>query len=257
MEITDGGLHNDPRSPPSLLSFFLLSRYMKFSYVCRITLPFSDVNQFIDEWSNKIDKLLVYEHEADEEVSKTHCHFLILDSQVKNEQLKRISRDKFPDLKGNESWSWKQYDPEKGKSYISYMTKGSLTAKFIKNFSLQELDNSRLAWVERSLRNDKPQKVSKKHDDVTDLVQSYLKCNDINERYKYRGEILKSNYECTKDICADVRKHVMSHIYHKTGMAPFPGTYKQIAATVFLRVIEDKAPDQFSNALEVLKNIWY
>lgn len=226
---------------------------MKISYVCRITLPFSDVNQFIDEWSNKIDKLLVYEHEADEEVSQTHCHFLIIDSTVKNEQLKRLAREKFPELKGNESWSWKQYDPEKGKSYISYMTKGKLVCKFAKNFSKEELEKSRLAWVEPVLGNDKHPGSSKKHDDVQELYESFVKKYNINEPQYHNGY----QDSISDKILALCRTHTMSHIYHKTGKLPFPGTYKQVAGTLFLRVIENQRPDYFEQALETLKNLWY
>lgn len=229
---------------------------MNYSYVCRVSLPYDEVQSFIDTWSAKITSLLVYEHEADEKVKTTHCHFLIQDSEVQDEQLKRYARQKFPALKGNGSWAWKVYDPEKGKTYISYMTKGNLACKFNKNFSPDLLERSRLAWVEPVLGNDKRQGSStshKKPDDIDELYIGYVLKHDINDHDVFSG--------FTDTICERIlstcRTFTMAHVYHKTGKLPFPGTYKQTAGTLFLRVIEKQRPELFQEALIALKNLWY
>lgn len=207
---------------------------------------------FIDEWAEKADKLLVYEHSADEEVSQTHCHFLIQDSDVKSERLKRIARDKFPALKGNECWSWKEVNQDKVASYITYMTKGNLACSYSKNFSAEELERSRLAWVEPVLGNDK-HPGSKKKDEIDELVEAFLVKHDITD------EEFKVGFDHTTAelILSKCRTFAMSHIYHKSGKLPFPGTYKQTAGTLFLRVIEAKRPELFENSLHVLKDLWY
>lgn len=228
---------------------------MKYSYVCRISLPYDEVQSFLVNWSTKITSLLVYEHEADEKVATTHCHFLIQDSEVQDEQLKRMARQKFPDLKGNGSWAWKTYDPEKGKTYISYMTKGKLASKFNKNYSPDLLERSRLSWVEPVLGNDKRQGSStpRKNDELDELFEAFNKKHDITDKENFTGY--------TDAICERIlgitRTFTMSYVYHKTGKLPYPGTYKQTAGTLFLRVIEAKRPDLFEEALVTLKNLWY
>ena len=226
---------------------------MKYSYVCRITLDYNQVVTFINDWSDKITKLLVYEHEKDEEVSQTHCHFLIEDSDVQEERLKRIAREKFPALKGNECWSWKKVKQDKVGDYITYMTKGKLAYKFSKNYSEDQLEKSRLAWVEPVLGNDKHPGTSNKKDDITDLVEEFNKKYDINDD-EFKVGFDHTTVEIILNKC---RTFTMSHIYHKTGKLPFPGTYKQTAGTLFLRVIEAKRPELFEEALIALKNIWY
>lgn len=229
---------------------------MKYSYVVRLTIPFSEVLSFIDQWSEKADKLLVYEHEADQEVSQTHCHFLIQDCKIGEDRLKQIVNQKREKpLKGNECWSWKAYDPGKGSSYMAYMTKGKLACKYSKNYSADELERARQAWVEPVLGNDKhpgtPMK--KKKDEITELYDSFIKKHDINDFKEHSGF---TDMICDK-ILGLCRTHTMSHVYHTTGKLPFPGTYKQTAGTLFLRVIETKRPDLFEEALNSLKNIWY
>lgn len=226
---------------------------MKYSYVCRITKPFSEISTFLDNWATKVAGLLVYEHPADEEVSQTHCHFLIQDSEVQDEQLKRMARVKFPDLKGNECWSWKVVKVDKVPEYITYMTKGKFACKFSKNYSSELLERSRLAWVEPVLGNDKHPGHSKKQDEITELYEAFIKKHDITDREIYTGYV---DTICDR-ILGICRTFTMSHIYHKTGKLPFPGTYKQTAGTLFLRVIETKRPDLFEEALTSLKNIWY
>lgn len=218
---------------------------MSHGYVCRLTLGYRDVARFIDEWSAKADRVLVYEHEKDEKVSQTHCHFLIEGCSVANERLKRIARVCFPDLSGNASWSWKKLDPQKKQEYMTYMSKGKLREKYSKNFSQEELERSRLAWVEPVLGNDKHPGSPKKHDEVTELFKSFVQKYGRVEDVRF-GDIL--------DMC---RKHTMSDIYHKTGKLPFPGTYKQTAGTLYLRVIEECRSCMFEAALDELKNLWY
>lgn len=219
------------------------------SYVCRITLPFSDVNQFIEDWADKADKLLVYEHEADEEVSKTHCHFLIRDCKVKEDRLKQIvNKIVSPPLKGNECWSWKTVIEDKVADYITYMTKGKLTAKYNKGYDQFYIDERKKVWVLPGT----PQ-AKKKQDEITELYDSFVKKFNVNS-HEYHNGYQDNISDRILSLC---RTHTMSHIYHKTGKLPFPGTYKQTAGTLFLRVIEEQRPDYFEQALQTLKNLWY
>lgn len=226
---------------------------MKYSYVCRITLPYDEVRSFVERWAEKATGLLVYEHPADEEVSQTHCHFLIKDCDIQEERLKRIAKEKFPDLKGNECWSWKAVKEDKVPGYLTYMTKGKFQPKFSKNFSQSLLEASRSAWVEPVLGNDKHAGTPKKQDDLTELYHEFIKKHNVNDPEQFMGY--------TDTICDRIlglcRTFTMAHVYHKTGKLPFPGTYKQTAGTLFLRVIETQRPDLFQEGLNSLKNLWY
>lgn len=223
------------------------------SYVARLHIPYTAVQSFIDKWEEKCETLLVYEHPPDSGCKRIHCHFLIENCTIKEDALKTIvNKTLVVKLFGNGDWSFKPYDPDKGKTYLTYMTKGNLSYKFCKNISPDILETARLAWVEPVLGNDK-HPGSSKNDDIKELFEAFQKKHDITDMDIYSGF---TDMICDR-ILGTCRTFTMAHIYHKTGKLPFPGTYKQTAGTLFLRVIEAKRPDLFGEALNSLKNIWY
>lgn len=110
----------------------------------RITLPFQDCSGIIQKWYTRCNKAVCYEHTADEEISKTHVHLVLIGLDCKTEALKRMWSD--APGKGNEFWSFSPLRDEA--KYLAYMTKGILRPKLTKLFSQEELENSRLAWVD-------------------------------------------------------------------------------------------------------------
>lgn len=102
----------------------------------------------IHNWIEGIecDKIVVYEHEADEEVSRVHCHMLILGQVRKDDALKTRYINLYkPEVKGNKLWSWKQaYDLD----CLTYMAKGVLQPKYTKGFDTNELEEYRVKWVD-------------------------------------------------------------------------------------------------------------
>lgn len=122
-----------------------------YSWKARITLPYTDCSGIVLRWATRCAKVAVYEHEADEDVTKTHIHLALIGCDIKEEALKRIWKD--APGSGNEFWS---ITPMKEESrYLTYMTKGMLCPKFTKLFSKEEVEASRLAWVDPILGSDK------------------------------------------------------------------------------------------------------
>lgn len=119
------------------------------SYAVRVSRPYNDISGIVSLWANRSQTVIVYEHPADEEVSRTHIHMLLVDVDVKDERLKRIAHTISPDLNGNKDWSFKLTSGDYEK-YITYMTKGTLCVSFVKNFSQDKLEELRLKWVEQT-----------------------------------------------------------------------------------------------------------
>lgn len=96
------------------------------THACRISRDYSELKELIANWTTVCSKLLVYQHPADEEVKKTHCHFLMEGCRIGQEGLRKRVKT-IIQLYGNDDWSFvqKEYDGQVER-YIIYMTKGHL-----------------------------------------------------------------------------------------------------------------------------------
>lgn len=120
-----------------------------YHYAIRVALSYTDISSVVQEWSKSAPQVIVYEHQGDSSVSRTHCHFLMLNCKYKTpEALKRQFHSRVEtSLKGNELWSWKQGNHVDIK-FITYMSKGKLRPVFVKNFIPDEVEELRLKWIE-------------------------------------------------------------------------------------------------------------
>lgn len=222
---------------------------MEYHYAPRITLSFDAIQEYVKILAETCGKVAVFEHPADTKVKHTHCHLLLLGSPVKAEALKRKWPGE-PPGKGQEFWKWESKYGTPDESFIQYMTKGKYAAKFLKNISPATVEEWRTKWVDKSTA---PKADKSKEKEMLELLKGFesrYECNDFKSMTGYTDEIMEQ-------ILGLCRTYTMSHIYHKTGFLPFPGTYKQTAGTLFLRVIEKHRTDCFNEALSALKNIWY
>lgn len=121
------------RPDPTRIIFSRTGIAMSHAFLGRITRPYSDISGLLISWSLECERMWVYEHEADEEVNRTHCHFLVVNCQKDFDTLKeRKSWTNFG-FKGNKDSSFKHYDPKYEYSKVTYMSKGNLDPVFSKN----------------------------------------------------------------------------------------------------------------------------
>lgn len=133
----------------------------------RISRPWSDLSGvLVSEVKPSAFRFIVAEHEADEEVNRTHVHCLLYGTVIKEEAFKRrINKHFDPQLKGNADWSWINTLPEVGRTefwetgdyqsaaeceifkFVKYILKGkSDTLKYKHNVGDQFIVNAIAAW---------------------------------------------------------------------------------------------------------------
>lgn len=225
---------------------------MSYNYAIRITLPYVDCSGIIRLWSSRCRSLIVYQHDADAEVSKTHVHIGLVGTEVKHEALKRMWVD-CPG-KGNEFWSWKewQYDVVTDMNYdkyLSYMSKGCLAPVFIKNFSEELVENSRQSWVE-------PVKADKSGDNSDRIVNKVI--DKIKSSFVFKpltDEDIVNRVECsTESLLKLVRRETFRQLWGEHRRFPHASHYKIVAGTAYMRLCEHFGC--FEEGMNIISQLW-
>lgn len=221
----------------------------------RITLAYQDCSGIIHKWIARCSQAICYEHEQDEEITKTHVHLALYGLDCKTEALKRMWSE--APGSGNEFWSF-SVTKDRAK-YLTYMSKGSLKPKLIKGYSEEEVDEQRKAWTDPKEKEDTDpsnfmiNKVQQHYDHYTreTFIQHYR-----NENYSNGNtEMFHSNEDYAKRLFSEIRTTTMKTYYGMTRKAPHATQYKIVAASAFLRVAEKL--DFLDAAFGELKQSWY
>lgn len=109
----------------------------------RITRSYSDITKWCEELAG--DKVIIYEHEADDKVKRTHCHIMLINSDVKSDALKTRFKKLYGDVHRTD-WYFKQCDGDD--INITYMSKGRLTPKRCVGWTDEQLAVLRSKWID-------------------------------------------------------------------------------------------------------------
>jgi len=225
------------------------------NHAIRITLPYADCSGIIRQWADRSTSCVVYQHDADEEISKTHVHLALYKCEVRAEALKRMWND--APGSGNGFWSFKDLKIEvengfmKTNRYFSYMTKGIHAPVYVKNISADLLEEARLSWVEE-VNPDKARDSSER------IVRKVIAKFNISKssRYYRADETLEIGCKYQLELLLDhVRTETFKALFAEKGMAPHTSHYKILASTVFLRLCE--SVQCLDDGIGYLKNLWY
>lgn len=220
----------------------------------RVTLPYEDCSGIVQQWVQRCDKAIVYEHEADEDVSRTHIHMALVDCEVGNEALKRM----WTNAPGSGNGFWSFSDAKDLPTYLVYMTKGKLRPVLVKNYSTAEVEEHRLSWkpVEQSESKDPSEfMINKVLDDwlypsLESFVKYYRSC-----KYEESSTLYHSSDDYCKFLLEKVRSVTMKVYWGVNRRVPHASQYKIVAGTVFLRLCEKYG--MLSAGIEALQNLWY
>lgn len=158
-------------------------------WAVRVSLDYASLGaELVTKVAAACDRLIIYEHESDEEINRTHTHWLADNMQVTDETIKNwIGRDRG---KGNAFWSFKTtYKPKKDGpeqpvdlNFIKYMTKGIYEPQFVKGFTADEIEEHRKAWVNYPSRSP----VNTEHDNDKTTVTMYTMAREVHDSFRYK-----------------------------------------------------------------------
>lgn len=152
----------------------------------RIHRTYEELEPWVQNLSEKCEKLVVYEHEADEEVNRLHCHIMIIGYNTSDETMKQQVIKVLGARPDKTDWAW---DPNVRSEFdsIAYMSKKDLHAKFVKGVSADIIAECSAKYVPKSeygKRNGKTQyKVITEKPEVSKKRQNDL-LDEMIKRYK-------------------------------------------------------------------------
>lgn len=149
-------------SVPKSQSLILLSyhRYQTM-FAVRITRSFDELKPFFQKivTSHPDSVLVVFQHDADEEVSRTHIHAAMINVNPSTDTLKRWIKDAL-DVKSFSRYDWSFKQLEGLDRYVTYMSKGKLEPSFLHNIEYATVTALRSEWKEHPVVEDKREDVT-------------------------------------------------------------------------------------------------
>lgn len=205
----------------------------------RIALSYEEAERAISRVADKVGKIVVYEHHADDGCARTHIHFLALKPTIGIEGLKKVFRTHYEGTipGGNKFWSVKVADD--WERNITYMTKGSLAYKLVKGFTPEEIEELRLRWVDFLPAVAPQAPAAKKYDELQHMIDDW---GPLDQK------------RVTFD---EIRSWVFAWYWRRDARIPHATAYKRMAGTLFLRIAEVSPQMVLDVAMEEVKNLWY
>jgi len=222
---------------------------MTYALAPRITMPYVDISGIFNDWATHCKQMIVYEHTADKNVNKTHCHVLIIDSGIKEEAFKRKFKKMYPAIdttKGNAFWKWASEYGTPDIKFITYMSKGCLSPKYVHNISNDDIEYHKSLWTDKQKDSIAWDKMTGKYDEYEYMKKDLEK--DF-ERIMMNGVI---------DLQL-IRSWTMHWYWVRDGRLPPASTYKRNACSLFLYAVErhELTGKPFTVALRELQELWY
>jgi len=145
------------------------------NFTPRISRAYADISGCIADIRSASFRMLVVQHSADEEVNRDHCHFLLYNTMVKEEALKRrIKKALNQEFSGNKDWAWVSKLPSTERrefwedaepvssdeleifKYVRYCIKGNKdNIKFVANIPQSFIDKAAGDWEPAKIKLEK------------------------------------------------------------------------------------------------------
>jgi len=153
---------------------------------------------FIKKLSDACEVLVVYEHQADDSVNRTHIHAYVENPTVSTDTMKNwvkktLAVTAFPKT----DWS---FVGATDRGFITYISKGKLTPCFVKGIAEAEIQTLRDAWVEQPVKKGKIQYVLKAENPQERKMRQAEMIAEIRRRIHTDAPVDQLGYHNTENV---------------------------------------------------------
>jgi len=211
-------------------------------FAFRISVPWIECSDVVLSFLKDIsDKLVIYEHEADEDVMRTHIHGLIIGCQRSDDTLRnklfKVNYTKNYELKSTYKTKTGTYPVDE--KYITYMSKGNLEPSYFHGITKEAIDEYKAAWVDHSGISAAKEKKERDPNKGITRYEFIKECLD-----QYNKDYLHTRYTGKDPFCPP-------------GNKVYPETFDQGKACeiVIAKAIEHKQSMGFYKLVDVVDNV--
>lgn len=187
-------------------------------WAIRITREYSELDAWVQHLSDKCDRLIAYQHDADEEVSRTHVHLVVIgyttsDETMKSQIRKHFQVSQFPKT----DWVFDILRDEH--KAITYASKKDLQAKFMKGYEQEfvaecsakylppeQYSNSKVKTQFKVIA-EKPEVSKKRQNDLLDEMIQVIKQNHPIQQHLTEFNYQWDPHEVLNSIIEVLNKH--------------------------------------------------
>lgn len=192
----------------------------------RITRSYADLSGCIRNLSLICNTLIVYQHDMDVKVNRTHIHYAAThecDRKTLKNHIQHGMRygDK---LDGNGDWSTKEWDGDT--TSIVYMTKGEHDPVYSHGYTNEEIDAFKKAWKE------KPPTEKKKKNELLGIYRSILD-SGYKPFFSRLGEVANIKYNPSTDTSAYPRFNEIKSYFFKIMRSEYRHIYPLMTPQFF------------------------
>lgn len=175
-------------------------------YAIRLTFEYDSIKDVIERIASSVESIVVYQHDKDDTVSRTHIHMLVVGCKHSTDTLKNWIKKHIGAVEKTD-WSFKAAKKEESERlrYIAYMSKGRLDPLLVRGFTEEFIEKCKSSWVDpKEVRvNLKNGKLVKEIDEAANVSKRQL----VEEMVAVIG----SDYPSTRAILIGIRKVLIQH----------------------------------------------
>lgn len=216
-------------------------------YHIRWSRPYRDLSGAIAYIERHSTQLVVVEHEADDEVQRTHIHMYVVGLTCTKETLKNQFKKAFPGVDKSDyihktTYEDRETKEEKpiDKGLMTYMSKGSLEPSYIKGITMEEYKEYMGKWV-----NYENKKFNK--GDIKRYVT--VKENPKEKKLRKQDLLAKMITKCANDYSHENVRKAIKEVIIDSG--EILGVYKMIDYydTIMMRNNANRFDNMFDNII--------
>lgn len=173
----------------------------------RITKSFEELKEWITV--EDCSQCIVYEHEADDEINRTHVHIWLKGIKCNTDSLKNHIRKVTGKIPASD-WAFMEMNKKTKEAWndnvITYMSKGKLMPKYTKGFTEDEIEDYKSKWINHNpisvengklviKREVKETKKKTKRELLQEMLELYTVDMEVDETVELVRKILIKNNE--------------------------------------------------------------
>jgi len=162
---------------------------------------------FIKKLADACDVCVVYEHQADDSVNRTHVHAYVEGPKVSTDTMKNwVKKTLAVTVFSKADWS---FVGATDRGFITYLSKGKLDPLFVKGIEIEACHQLKAAWTDQPVRKGKTQYILKIENPAQQKMRQAEMVAEIRRRIHTDAPVDQLGYHNTENVISIIQDVVV------------------------------------------------